>query len=308
MFDVYLQNEFWFAALQLILAMLGMGATLTLGDFTSVLKAPKAFGVGMLMQIICVPLAAFLFIKGFSLEAGLAAGIAICAAIPGGTISNIFTFFAKGHVPLSISLSGVTTMASLLTTPLILGLLATSYLPENFTMPSAQIAQDIVFYLLIPLCLGMLILKRFPKQAPTLSKICVRLSLLVIVVMVVGAMGAGRVDFESIGFKNVVLINGLIAFLVFISYLIPKINDLKSTEVSAINIEITVRNINLGLLINASLFPAIGGIADPIGNIAFSTLLIYGGSQLIFGTGIVMLAKLNILNLFPVTVASDAQN
>jgi len=97
---IYLQYEYWFAAIQLILAMLGMGATLTIGDFKSVLSEPKAFGVGTLIQILLIPLIALLFINTTNLVGGVAVGIALIAAIPGGTTSNIFTYMAKGNIPL----------------------------------------------------------------------------------------------------------------------------------------------------------------------------------------------------------------
>jgi len=63
MFSFYLTHEYWFAAAQLSLAMLGMGATLTPKDFNGIVKAPRAFTIGMVMQLLLVPLVAFLFIS-----------------------------------------------------------------------------------------------------------------------------------------------------------------------------------------------------------------------------------------------------
>ncbi len=131
--EFYLRHEYWFAAVQLILAMFGMGATLTAEDFRDVVREPKAVGVATALQLLLVPAMALAFISGTGVAGGVAAGIALVAAIPGGTTSNIFTYMARGNVPLSISVTGITTLACLLTTPLILGLLITDYLPAGWT-------------------------------------------------------------------------------------------------------------------------------------------------------------------------------
>lgn len=97
--SLYLQFEYWFAALQLSFAMLGMGATLTLSDFKQVLRHPYAVSVGTLTQLIFVPLLAYLFIRIFGITGGFAIGIALLAAIPGGTTS-IFSPILLKAVPL----------------------------------------------------------------------------------------------------------------------------------------------------------------------------------------------------------------
>lgn len=82
---------------------------------------------------------------------GRVSGMALIAAIPGGTTSNIFTYMARGNTPLSILITGITTVACLLTTPLILSLIITQYLPTDFTMPTGKIIIEIALTLLLPL-------------------------------------------------------------------------------------------------------------------------------------------------------------
>ena len=123
MIDWYIEYEYWVAVVQLVLAMLGMGAGLRVSDFQKVVLKPKAVNVGLLMQLVIVPLTALLFILATDLPPGMIIGIAIIAAIPGGTSSNIFTFMARGNVPLSISITAFTSVACLVTTPLILDFL-----------------------------------------------------------------------------------------------------------------------------------------------------------------------------------------
>ena len=73
-------------------------------------------------------------------------------------MSNVFTFLGRGHVALSIALTGVTTVACLVTTPIVLGLLIAQHIPVEFTMPAGQVALEIALILLLPLTLGMLFL------------------------------------------------------------------------------------------------------------------------------------------------------
>ncbi len=293
-FDFYVQYEYAFAAVQLSLAMLGMGATLTPGDFAEVVRDPKGFAAGMVMQILGVPLLALLFISMLELDPGVAVGLALCASIPGGTVSNIFTFLGRGHVALSIALTAVTTLACLVTTPILLGWLIAEHMPPDFMMPAAKIAMEIGLYLMLPLGLGMLFLQLFSAHAERLSHYCIRGSLFVIVLIVIGAAGAGRLDMEAFGAANAVIILVFITVLAVVSAAVPRLLNLDWPDVTAINIEVTVRNTNLGLLIKASLFPAVVGVADPLGDNVLFTVLLFGGVMLLVGSGLVFFYRKQI--------------
>ncbi len=283
MFDFYVQQEYWFAATQLILAMAGMGATLTMRDFKDVMIEPKAVSVGLGIQLLVVPLTILFLIKALNLTGGVAVGFALIAAIPGGTVSNIFTHFAKGNVALSISITAITTLACLATTPLILDFLIAPYMPDNFVMPIAKIALEIGLYLLLPLFVGMIILKVFPRHANIFSQWCIRGSLFVIVLIVIGSLGAGRLDLKAFGIINISYVFLLALVLVMLTRPFGRLLSLSKPDSTAIELEVSVRSINLGLLIKASLFPAIAGDNDVLGNMVLFTLLLYGGFQLTAG-------------------------
>jgi BASS family bile acid:Na+ symporter len=278
--DLYIRYEYWFAAVQLALAMLGMGATLQFRDFAAVFLSPVPLAVGLGVQVVLVPLVAWLLILGLSPPAGLAIGLALCAAIPGGTMSNVFTFLARGNAALSIALTVVTTLGCLVTTPIILGLLIGQQMPPDFVMPRGQIATEIALILLLPLLLGMVFLQWQPARAGLFSKLCIRASIGVIVLIVIGATGAGRIDIEQFGTDNLSAILLLILTLASVSWLVPRLLRQQRADVTAVNIEVTLRNGNLGLLIKASLFPAVAGVADPVGDMVLFTVLIYGGLAL----------------------------
>jgi BASS family bile acid:Na+ symporter len=291
MVDFYLQNEYWFAAVQLALAMFGMGATLTVRDFREVMLEPKAVSIGMLVQLLAVPLLAWAFIASADISTGVLIGIALIAAIPGGTTSNIFTYLTGGNAPLSISITALTTLACLLTTPLILNLLVSNYMPADFSMPAQQIATEIGIYLLLPLILGMLVYQFAPDRAPLLSKWAVRASLFTIVLIVAGSTASGRLDFSAFQTSDLLVFGLFIALLSATGALVAKLTGLNLPDVTAIEMEVVVRNINLGLLINASLFPAASSADSGIGNLVLFTLLLYGGLQLALGTVLIVLRK-----------------
>jgi len=288
---LYVEHEYWFAAFQLVMAMLGMGATLTARDFRDVVREPAAVTLGMVVQLILVPLATFGFLRLLGVHGGVAVGIALLASIPGGTTSNIFTYFARGNSALSISLTGLTTLACLVTTPLILAALISDQLPVDFTMPTGQIVIEIAFTLLLPLALGMSYLYMYPRQAVAVSKWCIRASLLGIVLIVVGSMSAGRLDIEAFGMDSVLLVVYFAVVLTATGWLAPRLFRLSRPDSVAIEIEVIVRNVNLGVMLKASLFPAAAAATSQLGDAVLFTLLLYGGLQLTIAPLLIILYR-----------------
>ena len=287
MIAFYLEYEYWFAATQLFLAMLGMGATLAPKDFHEVIREPKAVSIGIIMQLIIVPLLALLLIIIAGFPPAIIVGVALIAAIPGGTTSNVFVHLAKGNTPLSITITAITTLACLLTTPYLLELLIAEYMPQDFIMPFAQIAFEITVCLLVPLLLGMLVFRFSSHNAATFSTWCVRLTLLVIVFIVLGSIGAGRLNLEMFGTDNLLRMIGFFLLLAVVANLLPRVMGLNREDRIAIEMEVVVRNINLGLLLNVSLFPASNPALAPIGNIVLFCLLLFGSLQMLLGAVLV---------------------
>ena len=103
----------------LFFIMFSLGLGLRGRDFTRVLKFPVAFGVGLLNQVILLPLVALGLAHVFGLDPIFAVGLMILALCPGGVTSNILTKLAGGNPPLSISLTAVTSLLSIITVPLL---------------------------------------------------------------------------------------------------------------------------------------------------------------------------------------------
>jgi len=149
------------APLALALIMLGLGLGLTIQDFIRVLKTPRDFAVGLISQLIILPIVAFILIKFLGTSPEIALGVMIIAAAPGGITSNILTKFANGDVALSISLTAVISVISIITVPLIVftsaDLLGISFASENINITGTALKMALV--VAVPVIVGMIIRK-----------------------------------------------------------------------------------------------------------------------------------------------------
>ena len=149
------------APIALALIMLTLGLGLTTSDFTRVIKRPKDFLIGLICQVILLPIIAFVLIKILNVQSALALGVMIIAAAPGGVTSNILTKFVNGDVALSVSLTAIISLLSILTVPFIViksaDLLDINYLSKEISMSGISIKMFLVVTL--PVVIGMLIRK-----------------------------------------------------------------------------------------------------------------------------------------------------
>jgi BASS family bile acid:Na+ symporter len=277
-FNNYASYEYPVASLQLIFAMFGMGALLTPQDFFLEVKKPRGLVVGLSFQWILVPIIAYALGFLLPIPAGIAVGLIFVAAVPGGTLSNILTLYGRGNIALSITLTSITTVAALITTPLLLELfIAKEFLPPDFNMPVALIARDIFGTLIVPLLLGMLVKSRMKTYyAAQCSKWVIRLSLLLILVLVVGSSGSGRLTPQAYGFMGILALVIFALAIQISTLLVSRVLGLAKRDGLAITVEATFRNISLAIAVKATVFPARPGVLDPIGDGVLFVALLYG--------------------------------
>jgi BASS family bile acid:Na+ symporter len=275
--DLYVEHEYTITFVQLAMAMFAMGATLHVGDFRAIVRLPRSFLTGLGAQMVLVPLLAYGLLRAIDLDPGLAIGLAIIAAVPGGTVSNVFTYAGRGDVPLSIALTAVTSLACVVTVPFVLEWLVGSYVPPTFSLPRGRIALEIVVTLLVPLAIGMAVLRRWPARAVGLSRLALAATTVLIAVIVVGSALAGRLDAEAMGVANLAVVVGFALLLAGIGIATTVVTRRPRPDVTAITIETTVRNTNLGLLVRTSVFGTAAAGGDPVADLALFTLLAYAG-------------------------------
>lgn len=149
------------APIALALIMLALGLGLSLENFANVIKQPKDFLVGLICQLILLPIIAFILIKIFNTSPELAIGVMIIAAAPGGVTSNVLTKFANGDVALSVSLTAIISLVSIITVPFIVfksaDLLNITYQSAEISM--VGISMKMFLVVTFPVFIGMLIRK-----------------------------------------------------------------------------------------------------------------------------------------------------
>ena len=147
------------APFALALIMLGLGASLTINDFTRVIKNPKEFLVGLVCQLIVLPIVGYLLIIILKTPIELALGVMLIAAAPGGVTSNILTKFANGDVALSISLTAVTSLISIISVPFVvflsIDLFDIDYVRKEISM--IEISLKMFAVVTVPVLIGMLL-------------------------------------------------------------------------------------------------------------------------------------------------------
>ena len=276
-FTHYADYEYLLASSQLFLAMLGMGALLAPRDFISEVRQPRSLFIGLGFQWMMVPLIALAVAALAPVPTGVAIGIMLIAAVPGGTLSNILTHFGRGNIALSISLTSITTVAALVTTPLLLQLMMAEHLPDNFEMPTMDIARDILLTLIFPLLVGMVIKVKTPEiTSERLSKWLIRASLLLVMMMAIGASGSGRLNPQAYGAISIGAVVIFCITLKLASVAVARVTNIPTRDGLAIVVEATFRNLSLAVAVKAIVFPAQNGIVDPIGDAVLFTTFLYG--------------------------------
>ena len=173
------------APLALALIMLALGLGLTGQDFLRVAKQPKDFLVGLICQLILLPIIAFLLLKIFNLPLEIALGVRIIAAAPGGVTSNVLTKFANGDVALSISLTAIISLISIISVPFIVfksaDLLQVSEISNEISM--IGISMKMFLVVTLPVLIGMLIRKFATNFIMSKSQLIERVSVLLFVIV-----------------------------------------------------------------------------------------------------------------------------
>ena len=175
------------APIALALIMLGLGASLTVKDFTRVFQNPKVFLVGMLCQLVLLPVIAYLLIIILNTPIELALGVMLIAAAPGGVTSNVLTKFADGDVALSISITAFTSLISIVSVPYIV-FLSIEIFDINYVSGDVSmlgISLKMFFVVTVPVIIGMIIRKLANNFIENNMKLIQRISIALFIIVFV---------------------------------------------------------------------------------------------------------------------------
>ncbi len=150
--EFFVDLKSWIIPL-LVLIMLGMGLTLQWQDFRQVWAYRKIVAVGVALQFLIMPFAAWIISLSFGLSLELMIGMMLVGATAGGTASNVMAYLAKGDVALSVSMTMVSTLAAVVMLPL----LTLLYLGQSVEVPAMSMLGMLIKVIILPIAAGMII-------------------------------------------------------------------------------------------------------------------------------------------------------
>lgn len=260
------QNDLLLLNLALALIMYGVALDLRFDDFKYLIKNPKAFFLGVFSQFILLPFLTWVLISIIQPPPSVALGMFLVAACPGGNVSNFLSSYAKGNAALSVSLTGFSTLFSIISTPLNFALWAglygpTSTLLQEISLDIGNVFMTVGLILGIPLILGILTRTFASQLADRLKKILQPLSLLIFAAFIILAF-AGNFDIflQYIGKIFLwVFAHNLVALGA--GFLTAKSFKLPLLDVKTLTIETGIQNSGLGLVLIFTYFEGLGGMA-----------------------------------------------
>ncbi len=252
------------------LMMLGVALELKLEDFKRIIKAPKAPSIGLGAQFVLLPAITFVLTMILKPHPSIALGMILVAACPGGNLSNLMTYLAKGNCAVSISMTAVSTLAAIIMTPLNLSIWGglnphTAPILKQVNLSPLDLFITVFMILGIPLVVGMTLSRLFPGLAVKVRKPFKTFTLIFFIVIVSGALAAN--------WKIFMQVMGLVVFAVFvhnalalnIGYWSARMAGLDEGDCRAVSIEVGIQNSALGLVLVFNFFHGLGGMAIVVG-------------------------------------------
>mgnify|MGYP003321984166 FL=1 len=241
-------------ALAFIMFTLGIG--LSISDFSNVFKKPKNFLVGLVSQLIFLPIVGLILVIIWPLPIEIAIGVMLIAAAPGGVTSNILTFFARGDVALSVSLTAVMSLVSAVSVPIVLaisiGLIGDSSLPESISL--AGIALSMFLIVTLPVLLGMGVRSFLNSLTLKIEKSARFISTLLFVLVLLGAILAERENVVSYFAQTGLVVLTLNILMMLIAFYWSGFFGTGMSQKKAIAIECGLQNGTLAIFVGTTVF------------------------------------------------------
>ena len=268
-------------AASLIIIMLGMGLSLVADDFKRIVVYPKAILVGLVNQMLLLPLIGFGIAVAFPLAPEIAIGIMILAACPGGPTSNLIAHLAKGDTALSVTLTALSSFITILTIPFIVNFALVHFLDqgEMIRLDVMDSIKNIFVIIIIPIIIGMLIRKYAPTFSDRMERPVRIASAIVLALVIIGIVIKEKENFVSY-FQQA----GIVALLLNVStmvvgYFSARLFRITDRRALSISIESGIQNGTLAITIAVVL---LGSTEFAIAPAIYSLLMFFTGGVVIY--------------------------
>jgi len=247
------------APIALALIMLGLGLGLTTKDFIRVINNPKDFIIGLICQLILLPIIAYILILVFKTPIEIALGVMIIAAAPGGVTSNVMTKFAKGDVALSVSLTAIISLISIISVPLIVfqsaNLLGVSIISQEITLTG--VALKMAGVVTVPVIIGMIIRKFSEKFISSNINIIEKITGILFLVVFAAIWIEERENIVSYLAQAGIIVLTLNIVMMLIAYFVAKSFATGIKQIKCIALECGLQNGTLAVFVATQIFSEI---------------------------------------------------
>ncbi|MFP4524408.1 MAG: bile acid:sodium symporter family protein [Candidatus Woesearchaeota archaeon] len=271
--------------LVLFLVMLGVGSSLTLRDVKDVFRYPRELFFGLGLQLLILPILAFLLVEWSGLSPALKVGIIVLAACPGGSTSNFISYLVRAKTALSISLTTVNSIITLFSIPLVVNLALMRYFATTgeVSLPFFQTILNIFVVVLLPAALGMLLRRYHRKAADKLEYPVKAISLVLLVgvfaIKFFADQSAGGVGLTfSTALEVLPFVFGLHVLGLAVGFFSARRAGFSDDASVTLGIEVGLQNTTLAILVASALLesPAVTRPALVYAVFSFVTTALFG--------------------------------
>ncbi|RJS94062.1 bile acid:sodium symporter family protein [Salinisphaera sp. Q1T1-3] len=244
----------------LVLIMFGMGLTLRLYDFSRAVARWPVVGLGLALQYLLMPLAAFLIAHGLGLSRELMLGLVLVGSVAGGTASNVITFLAGGDVALSITITSLSTLVSIIATPL----LTWFYVGAQVPVPVLSMLSTIAEIVLLPVAAGMVVNQLIGDRWPERDGWCALASAVAVglVISIIVALNATSIATLGAIVLLAVVLHNLIGMSA--GFILAWFVTRNSVVARTLAIEVGMQNSGLAVALAQQYFGAIAALPGAI--------------------------------------------
>ncbi len=238
-------------AISLMIIMFGMGLSLTTNDFKRVAKNPKAVIIGLISQLVFLPIIGYVIVSMLDLKPEIAIGIMILAACPGGATSNVIALLAKGDTALSVTLTAISSIITIVTIPFIVqfSLSKFSGAEGEITLNVLQMIGQLLMIVIVPVFLGMIIRAKAINFALRMGKPVQIASVLLLMLIIIGLFVKEKHNiipyFEQAGLPTALL--SVISMT--LGYIVASSFKLRKPQAISIAVESGIQNSGLAITI-----------------------------------------------------------
>ena len=243
-----------------IFIMFALGLNLNINDFIKVIKKPNNLIIGLISQLIILPLIGLILVKVYPMREEFQLGVFLLLILPSAVMSNYATKLIKGNVALSIILTSICALFSFITIPIFLTLYSIFVFDGNFEVELLSFSLKLFFFMSFPTMIGVLLRSKYPKYIENKTFALDRAALFLFLFIIIYAIYTERFNLKSY-FEDTGGISFIIVFLILISvFTITNVFIDDTGSRRAIRIEALLQNGAMGIVVGAQIFDKIAYI------------------------------------------------